>query len=97
MDQPKKRPLNSLSPQEQKKMRLPREFVLTREHFQCNLLDYHIEIDANQVPTDTEKIWTFEEKYRQQLNKMPLRRSLDDNNVMMHHRLDAMSDVTWVL
>lgn len=78
-------------------MRRPQEFVLTREHLQCNLLDYNIEIDVNQVPTDTRKISDFEEKYREQLNKMPLRRSLDETNVMVHHKLDAMSDVEWVL
>ena len=78
-------------------MRLPQEFVLTREHLQCNLLDYNIEIDVNQVPTDTEKIWEFEDKYREQLNNMTLRCSLDETNVMVHHILDAMSDVGWVL
>ena len=78
-------------------MRLAREFVLTREHIQCNLADYKIEIDATQVPTNTKKIWDFEEKFRNQLNEQTHRCSLDDNNVMVHHRLDAMSHVTFVL
>ena len=89
--------MQAFSPREHKKQRLSKEFVLAREHIQCNLADYHIEIDATQVPIDTEKMWEFEEKFRQQLNNDPLRCSLDDNNVMVHHQLDAMSHVTFVL
>ena len=54
-------------------------------------------VPVNKVPSDPEKVRNFEEKYRKALNEKPLRVSRDENNVKVHHRLDAMSIVTWVL
>ena len=93
---PRKRPVASPSPQPNKRRRMKKTFVLQRADIQCDLRKYRIVVDENKIPEGDKETWKFEEQFSADLNKRPQRVSRDENNVVVHHILDAMSDVKWV-